>query len=277
LSATILNVDGRPENRQHRRRVLTDAGFRVVDAASAADALALLRTERPDVVLLDPAALDEGGPDLCRRIKNEPASARASILLVAANQRRDNPAPSCGDADAFVHGPVHSAALVRAVRSLLDPRAADAGVRTAFGANERQLRASQGPTQEGGLAARGAPRRETIMLVEDEDVLRRLARTVLERQGYRVVEANGPAEALTLGAQQPGSIDLVLADVLMPGMRGWEMVDRLRPQQPRARVLYMSGYLDEAEARDRVKPLILKPFKPRELLDAIRRVLDGEI
>jgi PAS domain S-box-containing protein len=117
--------------------------------------------------------------------------------------------------------------------------------------------------------------RETIMLVEDEDVLRRLARAVLDRQGYRVIEANGPAEALTLSALQPDSVDLILADVLMPGMRGWEMVDRLKPQQPRARVLYMSGYVDELEtARDRVRPLISKPFKPSELLAQIRRVLD---
>lgn len=107
-------------------------------------------------------------------------------------------------------------------------------------------------------------------------MLRQLARTILQRQGYTVVEAPGPAEALELAAAQPDSFDLILADVMMPGMRGWEMVDRLRASQPRARVLYMSGYAGELEsAIDKVRPLLEKPFKPLELIDEVRRVLDA--
>jgi two-component system cell cycle sensor histidine kinase/response regulator CckA len=118
--------------------------------------------------------------------------------------------------------------------------------------------------------------RERILLVEDEDVVRRLAYVVLTRHGYTVVDASGPTEALEIAEQQPDSVDLILADVMMPGMRGWEMVDRLRPLQPRARVLYMSGYVGELEtAREKVRPLLHKPFRPRELLEEIRRVLDS--
>jgi two-component system cell cycle sensor histidine kinase/response regulator CckA len=120
------------------------------------------------------------------------------------------------------------------------------------------------------------PGGERILLVDDEAVLRRLARTILLRQGYNVIEASGPAEALELAAAQPDSIDLILADVMMPGMRGWEMVDRLRVSQPRARVLYMSGYVGELEsAADKVRPLLAKPFRPRDLVDEVRRVLDA--
>ena len=118
--------------------------------------------------------------------------------------------------------------------------------------------------------------RERILLVEDEDVVRRLACIVLTRHGYTVVDASGPSEALEIAERQPDSVDLILADVLMPGMRGWEMVDRLRPLLPRARVLYMSGYVGELDTlRDKVTPLIQKPFRPRELLEEIRRVLDS--
>jgi two-component system cell cycle sensor histidine kinase/response regulator CckA len=120
------------------------------------------------------------------------------------------------------------------------------------------------------------PDGERILLVDDEAVLRRLARTILLRQGYNVVEASGPAEALELAAAQPDSFDLILADVMMPGMRGWEMVERLRVSQPRARVLYMSGYVGELEsAADKVRPLLAKPFRPRDLVDEVRRVLDA--
>jgi two-component system cell cycle sensor histidine kinase/response regulator CckA len=117
--------------------------------------------------------------------------------------------------------------------------------------------------------------RERILLVDDEEVLRRLALAVLTRQGYTVFDANGPLAALAIAAEQPDSIDLILADVMMPGMRGWEMVERLRPLQPRARVLYMSGYVGEIADADKVRPLLSKPFKPRELLEEIRRVLDA--
>ena len=120
-------------------------------------------------------------------------------------------------------------------------------------------------------------RGERILLVDDEAVLRRLAGTILLRQGYVVVEASGPAEALALGAAEPGSFDLILADVMMPGMRGWEMVDRLRAWQPRARVLYMSGYVGELDRAsiEKVRPLLSKPFRPRDLIDEVRRVLSG--
>jgi CheY-like chemotaxis protein len=132
---------------------------------------------------------------------------------------------------------------------------------------------------ESGSADNREPRQpdgERILLVDDEAVLRRLALTILSRQGYNVIEASGPVEALELAAAQPDSIDLILADVIMPGMRGWEMVERLRVSQPRARVLYMSGYVGELEsAADKVRPLLAKPFRPRDLVEEVRRVLDA--
>ena len=124
-----------------------------------------------------------------------------------------------------------------------------------------------------GPAERGTGR---ILLVDDEDVLRRLARSVLVRQGYEVVDAGDPLAAVAIATQHPNSFDLILADVMMPGMRGYEMVSHIRPHQPRARILYMSGYPGEIEHfADQVRPLLPKPFRPRQLLDEIRRVLEA--
>ena len=118
-------------------------------------------------------------------------------------------------------------------------------------------------------------RQRRVLIVEDEPVLRRLAVRVLTRHGYDVLEAEGPGEAIALAEQHPGAVHLVLTDVMMPDMRGWDLVERLRPSQPAAKVLYMSGYVDESETGSHlVQPLLLKPFRPTELIARIRTLLD---
>jgi two-component system cell cycle sensor histidine kinase/response regulator CckA len=121
------------------------------------------------------------------------------------------------------------------------------------------------------------PCAERILLVDDEEVLRRLAIAILSRRGYDVTEADGPLAAIAIASAQPDSFDLILADVMMPEMRGYEMADRIRPLQPRAKVLFMSGYAGEIDsASDRVRPMLPKPFSPRQLLEEIRRILDAD-
>jgi two-component system, cell cycle sensor histidine kinase and response regulator CckA len=121
------------------------------------------------------------------------------------------------------------------------------------------------------------PGGERILLVDDEEVLRRLANAILTRRGYDVTEADGPVAAIAIASAQPDSFDLILADVMMPEMRGYEMADRIRPLQPRAKVLFMSGYAGEIDsASDRVRPMLPKPFSPRQLLAEIRRILDAD-
>jgi two-component system cell cycle sensor histidine kinase/response regulator CckA len=120
------------------------------------------------------------------------------------------------------------------------------------------------------------PGGERILLVDDEEVLRRLANAILTRRGYDVTEADGPLAAIAIAAGPPDSIDLILADVMMPEMRGYEMAERIRPLQPRAKVLFMSGYAGEIDSADRVRPMLPKPFSPRQLLAEIRRILDAD-
>jgi CheY-like chemotaxis protein len=120
--------------------------------------------------------------------------------------------------------------------------------------------------------------RETILLVEDEDEVRALAREVLERQGYTVLEASDGLRALRHLETEADRIDLVLTDVVMPRMSGRELVDRVRAIRAEMRVLYMSGYTEDAIVRHGVRDssavLLGKPFAPADLLGKVREVLD---
>ncbi len=120
---------------------------------------------------------------------------------------------------------------------------------------------------------------ETILLVEDEIVVRELARRVLERRGYTVLVARMPGEAIRLIQEYRGAIALLLTDVVMPEMDGGELARRLRIDRPDMRVLYMSGYTGDALDRYGLSSgevsLIEKPFSPNALADRVRAVLDA--
>jgi nitrogen-specific signal transduction histidine kinase/CheY-like chemotaxis protein len=120
---------------------------------------------------------------------------------------------------------------------------------------------------------------ETILLVEDNRGLRELARKVLERLGYAVLDAADADQALHLSEQHAGPIHLLLTDVVMPGMSGVALVERLTPTRPAMKVLYMSGYTDEAVVAAGVLPqrvtFLQKPFTPDSLARKVRQVLDA--
>ncbi|MEX2570681.1 MAG: PAS domain S-box protein [Gemmatimonadota bacterium] len=123
---------------------------------------------------------------------------------------------------------------------------------------------------------------ESVLLVEDEMAVRVLVRRVLERAGYQVVEAACGPEALERAADAGiGEFDLLLTDVVMPGMSGRELADQLCEQQPDLRVLYMSGYTDEAIVHhgvlDEGVAFLEKPFTPDVLLRRLRAVFDSPI
>jgi PAS domain S-box-containing protein len=120
---------------------------------------------------------------------------------------------------------------------------------------------------------------ETVLLVEDEDGLRDLARELLEAQGYTVLAAGYPGEALLIGERHVGPIHLLLTDVVMPRMSGRELADRLAAVRPEMKVLYMSGYTAETVRQLGVPTLdaalLAKPFAPGVLTREVRRVLEN--
>ena len=132
------------------------------------------------------------------------------------------------------------------------------------------------PVQGGSLPGGS----ETILLVEDDEALRGLAQLILEERGYRVLAASGGEEAERLAAGWEGPIHLLLSDVIMPGMNGREVADRLCPRRPEMRTIFMSGYTGDAVLRRGIvaedADFIQKPFTPTILAVKVRQVLDRQ-
>jgi CheY-like chemotaxis protein len=122
-------------------------------------------------------------------------------------------------------------------------------------------------------------RGETILLAEDAQRVRAVVREILEMSGYVVLEARQGAEALELSNRHAGTIHLLVTDVVMPQMSGRELAQRLATLRPELKVLYMSGYTDDAIVRHGVLAsgiaFLSKPFTPNALALKVREVLDG--
>jgi CheY-like chemotaxis protein len=126
-------------------------------------------------------------------------------------------------------------------------------------------------------APASAPGHETILLVEDDDQVRQVASEILRLNGYRVLIAGSPREALALGADLAERIELLVTDVVMPELSGKQLAERLRQARPDLRVLYMSGYADrsfEAEGSLAGAAFLQKPVTPDLLTGLVRGLLD---
>jgi two-component system, cell cycle sensor histidine kinase and response regulator CckA len=141
---------------------------------------------------------------------------------------------------------------------------ADSGLSVAIDAEPVEMRRRRGS--------------ETILLVEDEGPVRALARTILERHGYVVLEAQNAGDALLICEEYKGTIHVLLTDVIMPHMSGTRLADRLAPLRPAMKVLYMSGYTDDAVVRHGVLSevaLLRKPITPETLTRKIREMIES--
>jgi len=120
---------------------------------------------------------------------------------------------------------------------------------------------------------------ETVLLVEDEDLVRKVVARILERAGYRVLVADSGGEALSLCEHMPTPIDVLLTDVVMPGVGGRELAVRLSERFPGIKVMFMTGYTDDEFFRrgllDPGQTIMVKPFSPTDLLKKLREVLSG--
>lgn len=121
--------------------------------------------------------------------------------------------------------------------------------------------------------------RETVLVVDDDRAVRALARAILSRYGYSVVEAQDGEAAIALAEQDAGSIQLLLTDINMPGLGGHALEERLKQVKPTLKTLFMSGDPSNSLVRRgptvAVAPFVPKPFTPEMLVRAVRAVLDS--
>jgi FixJ family two-component response regulator len=120
---------------------------------------------------------------------------------------------------------------------------------------------------------------ETILLVEDSDPLRKLTQSFLESSGFRVLVAADGEDALRVASLHPEKIHLLVTDVVMPGINGRVLAERLLAKQHGMKVLFISGYTDSFNAvhgvRERGMALLNKPYTEEELIEGVRKVLNG--
>jgi len=123
------------------------------------------------------------------------------------------------------------------------------------------------------------PLRETILVVDDEAGIRGLVRKILKREHYHVLEAGSAEEALTIAMSRAAPIDLLLTDVMLPGLSGPDLARRMYEASPALRVLYISGYTDDPSVEAGQYPpgsqFLAKPFTLNALLRAVRETLDA--
>ena len=123
------------------------------------------------------------------------------------------------------------------------------------------------------------PGHETLLIVEDDEMVRRLVRDTLEREGYRILDAGSPEDASRIAARNKRPIDLMITDVVLPQMNGKQLAEQLGRDRPEMRVLYMSGYTDNAVVASAGLPpgsaFLQKPFTPGALSRRVRELLDN--
>jgi DNA-binding response OmpR family regulator len=121
--------------------------------------------------------------------------------------------------------------------------------------------------------------RETILLVDDEDSLRLVIAKILEKAGYVVIRASDGLEALRLAVSHPGRIQLIVTDLMMPGMKGPDMVREVRQRRPGVRVLYLSGHTEDSVMSEGLlaegENFLQKPFALATFTQRVREILDS--
>jgi PAS domain S-box-containing protein len=135
------------------------------------------------------------------------------------------------------------------------------------------------PADDGMTPTQSQAGWETVLVVEDQQSVRGFVRNLLMLNGYRVLEAADGSEAMNICRQHPGEIQLVVTDLVMPGMSGRVLAERIAKEQPKVKILYMSGYTDDSVVHTGVAQaglaFLQKPFSPTTFTHKVREVLDG--
>jgi CheY-like chemotaxis protein len=254
-SETILLVDDEELLRRTTARILEHVGYRVLQAGSAEEALRLASASDFDLLLMDVVLPQMSGFSLAHEIAaNKPGIRILYASAYASDQILDDQwekRPGVG----FIQKPFTAGAMARAVRGLLDESPTVSPV--------------PDPIPRGT---------ESVLVVDNDSHARRFMVKALEYLGYHIVEARDPERAVSIALKS--NVDLLVADIVHPGMSGLAMARAIRAEKPRVRYLFVSGKplaeggLEPGPA-DSDPAVLIKPFSLAELGKAVRRVLDA--
>jgi two-component system cell cycle response regulator len=284
MAETIMVVDDDVAARDLLSGILTEAGYKVEQADGAAAALAQSSVVPPDLVLLDLLMPGMNGFEVCRRLKELPATNSVPVIVVTAlGEIRDKEAALTSGADDFVMKPVQpedlrarvSAMLkVRRIRQDLDRTLAYIlELEAARHGHRREMLASL-------LAAplsrpKDAPTVSTVLLVEDEALDRQFYGDLFADHGLHVLAAGSGPEGLALA--RVNSLDTAILDILMPEMSGLEVLERLRERDPNLPVIMLTAHATSQNAIAALKlgafDFILKGLEPELVVMAVHRAV----
>lgn len=277
LSPRILVVDDEPQNLELMEAMLAPSGYAVSQAASGEAALAVVRRQKPDLILLDLMMPGVSGFEVCARLKSDPDTRDIPVLFVTAlSQIGDKERALAAGGDDFLTKPIQRPDLVTRIEALLKVRHLNREVDRALAyLYELELsRHAERPRRE--AAPPPEPGAGVILVVDDEELPRRLYADILRDAGYHVLEAEGGTRALEIARQ--GVVEVVLLDIMMPVMSGLEALAKLGELIPDAPVIIITAHptSDNAIAALRLGAFdfIVKGFKNEVMLSAVCRALE---
>jgi two-component system cell cycle response regulator len=281
---TVLIVDDDEATRDLLSGILTAAGYKVEQADGGGTALAGAAASPPDLILLDVLMPEMSGFQVCRRLKEHPATSAVPVIVVTAlGEIRDKETALTSGADDFVSKPVRPDDLRARVSAMLKVRRIRQELDRTLG-YILELEAARHAQRRESLASMlavpspqpvEASSASRVLLVDDEEITRQFYGDLLEDRGLRVFPAATGAEALALARQVP--VDVVILDILMPEMSGLEVLERLQAQDPELPVIMLTAHATSQNAIAALKlgafDFILKGLEAELVVMAVHRAI----
>lgn len=264
MADTVLIVDDEAVNRALLEAILTEAGYEVQQAEGGEAALVQATSQPPDLILLDLMMPGMSGFEVCRRLKQDPATSAVPVIVVTAlGQLKNKEAALTSGADDFVTKPVQPGDLRARVEAMLKVRRIRQDLDRTL-AYLHELEAARHTQRRDALASLVSATDPAspppspaipILLVDDEAITRRFYGDLLTEHGFRVVTAGSGAEALQMARHQP--VEAAILDIMMPGMSGLETLERLHAQAPELPVIMLTA---DASSQNAITALKLGAF-----------------
>jgi len=278
VPARILVVDDEPQNLDLLEAMLTSSGYGVLLASGGEEGLRLAREQKPDLMILDLMMPGLSGFEVCARVKTDPQTGGIPVLFVTAlSQISDKERALAAGGDDFLTKPFQRAELLTRVEALMRVRHLNRDLDRAL-AYLHELEVTRHAQQPRKPEA-SAPRAEgagTLLVVDDELLARQLFADVLRDAGYITHEAENGEQALEIARKE--TIDVVLLDIMMPGLSGLEVLAKLGEVAPDSPVIIVTANpsSDNAIAALRLGAFdfIVKGFKNEVMLTTVARAMD---